>query len=418
MAGPSISARIAAVKARVDLVEIIGRVVKLTRKGREQSGLCPFHTEKTGSFTVNVEKGFYHCFGCGAHGDLIRWVMERDGLSFMAALQELEERAGTVGMAGASAPRAQTAPDRQASPYIEGQQAALAVWEQARPARGTIVENWMRARGIDPESSGALDVIRFHPRCPGALWRRWESPEDARRIAPAMVAPILRVRGGTGERSLSMVGAHITLLSGDGRGKAYFEPWQDRRTGEWQSAATRLMWGESKGGAVIMPGKRIAPIAHVADTILDLLDADGALLVGEGIESSLSFAARQSGARLICAALSLGNMEGSAARVGRMEAEPLWQLAGDVNRPAPFIIAEPGRVSIGIDADMKPVKARWVIDAKGAKPVQRDLSGMERSQRCADLAAWWWRHAGANRVNVFRPPAGHDFNDLDQGRRS
>ena len=60
---------------RVGLTEVIGRSVKLARKGREHLGLCPFHKEKTPSFTVNDEKGFYHCFGCGAHGDIIKFLM-------------------------------------------------------------------------------------------------------------------------------------------------------------------------------------------------------------------------------------------------------------------------------------------------------------------------------------------------------
>ncbi len=69
-------------KARLDLVAIVSRHVALTRRGREHLGLCPFHQEKTPSFTVNEQKGFYHCFGCGAHGTAIDFVMQRERLSF------------------------------------------------------------------------------------------------------------------------------------------------------------------------------------------------------------------------------------------------------------------------------------------------------------------------------------------------
>ena len=69
-------------RSRVGLSAFIGRRVKLTRKGREHSGLCPFHNEKTPSFTVSDEKNFYHCFGCGAHGDVIGYVMRTENLSF------------------------------------------------------------------------------------------------------------------------------------------------------------------------------------------------------------------------------------------------------------------------------------------------------------------------------------------------
>ena len=69
-------------RGRIGLVDVIGRRVKLTRKGREHLGLCPFHKEKTPSFTVNEEKGFYHCFGCQAHGSVFDFVMETEGLNF------------------------------------------------------------------------------------------------------------------------------------------------------------------------------------------------------------------------------------------------------------------------------------------------------------------------------------------------
>ncbi|MEE8295992.1 MAG: DNA primase [Sphingomonadales bacterium] len=81
-------------RARTSLEAVISRKVKLTKKGREHSGLCPFHNEKTPSFTVVEEKGFYHCFGCGAHGDVIRFVMEDEGLPFHEAVQKLAADVG------------------------------------------------------------------------------------------------------------------------------------------------------------------------------------------------------------------------------------------------------------------------------------------------------------------------------------
>ncbi len=81
-------------RARVSIVDVVGAKVKLTKKGREYQGLCPFHNEKTPSFTVNESKGFYHCFGCGAHGDIIKFEMEGNGLPFIDALQKLSHQAG------------------------------------------------------------------------------------------------------------------------------------------------------------------------------------------------------------------------------------------------------------------------------------------------------------------------------------
>lgn len=79
---------------RVPITDVIGRKVKLVRRGRSHLGLCPFHNEKTPSFNVNPDKGFYHCFGCGVHGDVITFVMETEGLSFPEAVEQLATSAG------------------------------------------------------------------------------------------------------------------------------------------------------------------------------------------------------------------------------------------------------------------------------------------------------------------------------------
>src|SRR5947199_6698563 len=79
---------------RLSLADIVGRKVRLTKRGREFSGLCPFHNEKTPSFTVNDDKAFYHCFGCGKHGDAVSFVIETEGLSFIEAVERLAGEAG------------------------------------------------------------------------------------------------------------------------------------------------------------------------------------------------------------------------------------------------------------------------------------------------------------------------------------
>ena len=78
-------------RARTTLSGLVGRTVKLARAGREFKACCPFHNEKTASFYVNDEKGFYHCFGCQAHGDAIRWLTDQSGLAFMDAVKELAD---------------------------------------------------------------------------------------------------------------------------------------------------------------------------------------------------------------------------------------------------------------------------------------------------------------------------------------
>jgi DNA primase len=82
------------VRREARIVAIIGERVKLTQRGRSHTGLCPFHKEKTPSFHVNEERGFYHCFGCAASGDAIKFLREVDGLSFIDAVRYIAERQG------------------------------------------------------------------------------------------------------------------------------------------------------------------------------------------------------------------------------------------------------------------------------------------------------------------------------------
>ena len=84
------------VRSRISLSAIIGKRVKLIRKGRRFSGLCPFHNEKTPSFSVNDDDGYYHCFGCGAGGDAITYLRESEGLDFTEAVRRLAEIAGVA----------------------------------------------------------------------------------------------------------------------------------------------------------------------------------------------------------------------------------------------------------------------------------------------------------------------------------
>ena len=75
--------------ARADIIEVLGSRMELRKAGREYKALCPFHGEKSPSFTVSPDKGFYHCFGCGAHGTALGFLMEHDHLSFVDAVEEL-----------------------------------------------------------------------------------------------------------------------------------------------------------------------------------------------------------------------------------------------------------------------------------------------------------------------------------------
>ena len=115
-------------RARTTLSALVGRTVKLTRAGREFKACCPFHNEKTPSFYVNDEKGFYHCFGCQAHGDAIRWLTDQRGLAFMDAVKDLADAAGMA--VPAPDPRSQERAERAAGLYEVMEGAAAWFTEQ------------------------------------------------------------------------------------------------------------------------------------------------------------------------------------------------------------------------------------------------------------------------------------------------
>ena len=82
--------------AENDIIDYVSRYTNLKKAGRDYMGLCPFHTEKTPSFHVNREKQLFHCFGCGASGNLVQFVMRTENLSFTDAMQILADHAGIV----------------------------------------------------------------------------------------------------------------------------------------------------------------------------------------------------------------------------------------------------------------------------------------------------------------------------------
>ena len=81
---------------RVDIVDVVGKYVQLKKGGANFMGLCPFHNEKSPSFTVSPTKQFYHCFGCGAHGSAIGFLMEFSGQSYVEAIKDLAQSVGMV----------------------------------------------------------------------------------------------------------------------------------------------------------------------------------------------------------------------------------------------------------------------------------------------------------------------------------
>jgi len=139
-------------RRRLSLANAVQRRVKLQRRGREFVGLCPFHKEKTPSFSVVEEKGFYHCFGCGAHGDIISFTMQTGNLSFPEAVESLAREAGLE--VPKATPEERERAQRQTT--LRGALDAAAQWfeEQLHGSGGREALAYLEKRGLD------LDTIR------------------------------------------------------------------------------------------------------------------------------------------------------------------------------------------------------------------------------------------------------------------
>jgi DNA primase len=137
-------------RARVPLGSLVGRRVKLIRRGRELGGLCPFHHEKTPSFYVVEDKGFFHCFGCGAHGDAIGYLMRAENLDFIEAIERLAAEAGLA--VPQQTPQDRERAQRQKT-LLEALSAAAKFYEaRLWSSAGTRARDYLRARGLDEET--------------------------------------------------------------------------------------------------------------------------------------------------------------------------------------------------------------------------------------------------------------------------
>jgi DNA primase len=145
--------------ARTDLVELVGRHVQLKKAGANFSGLCPFHAEKSPSFTVSPAKQFFHCFGCGKHGDAIGFLMEHTGVSFMEAVQDLAQQYGLQVPAEELSPQ-----ERQRAASLKQQQVSL-------------------SEVIEKASKAYIQHLKKTPHAVAYLKKREVSGEVAKRFA-------------------------------------------------------------------------------------------------------------------------------------------------------------------------------------------------------------------------------------------
>jgi DNA primase len=170
-------------RQRCSLADIVGRRVRLTKRGREYVGLCPFHNEKTPSFNVVEDKGFFHCFGCGAHGDVIGFLMQNGGLGFREAVEQL------AGEAGLEVPQATPQERERAQRQFDLQDAMEAACvffqEQLEAPAGKAGRAYLERRGLD-----AATIRRFR------LGFAPDGRETLKRALAGKIPEALLVEGG------------------------------------------------------------------------------------------------------------------------------------------------------------------------------------------------------------------------------
>lgn len=141
------------VRREARVLEIVGERVKLTKRGRSYTGLCPFHKEKTPSFHVNEDRGFYHCFGCGESGDAIKFLREQDGLSFVDAVRHIAEHQGIpiVETGSDAEQREQMEARRRRDELYSAGESAAAYYEKALTTHplGHLAISELARRGLD-----------------------------------------------------------------------------------------------------------------------------------------------------------------------------------------------------------------------------------------------------------------------------
>jgi DNA primase len=317
---------------RLSIAAVIGGRMRLQRRGREHVGLCPFHREKTPSFTVSEDKGFYHCFGCGAHGDVVGFVMRIDNLSFPEAVERLARDAGLN--VPSTTPEERQREERRATLHSVLEAAATWFEGQLRQPAGRGGLDYVKRRGLQDET-----IARF---------RLGFAPDSRGALKEALA------RAGFGEALMEEAG--LIIRPEDER------PTYDRFRGRVMFPIT------DRRGRVIAFGGRIldqgepkylnspeTPLFHKGRTLYGLAQAaqaaraSGEIVVCEGYMDAIALA--EAGFANAVAPLGTALTEAQIFELWRLAAEPVLCFDGDaagqraaaraVERALPLL--QPGR---------------------------------------------------------------------------
>jgi len=298
------------VRARVPLVDLIGRRVKLRRQGREHGGLCPFHNEKTPSFTVSEDKGFFHCFGCGAHGSVFDFVMRTEGLSFPEAVERLAAEAG-LEMPTASPEAAER--ERQAATLYDVLEAAAGWFEnKLNSLAGQSALQYLRDRGLGDETMARFR-LGFAPDSREELKQALQSRGFAEDLA--VMAGLLK-QPDDGGSSYDVFRNRIIFPIGDRRGRTI--AFGGRALGE-----QRAKYLNSPETPLFSKGRVLYNLAGARQPARER----GSVLVTEGYMDVIALC--QAGLGHTVAPLGTALGEDQLGLLWRLAAEPVLCLDGD-----------------------------------------------------------------------------------------
>jgi DNA primase len=204
------------IRDAADIVQVIGQHVQLKKAGRNWKGLCPFHGEKTPSFNVSADKGFFHCFGCQKHGDVFTFVMELEGRSFVEAAEQL------AGRFGIAIPKIEESPELRRARgerigMLEMNKLAAAFFREvlADPARGEPGRAYLAKRGVSAETADRFQ-LGYAPGDWGALADHLKAKRADLELAVklGLVAPRPRT-GGYYDRNRDRLVCPVIVPGGD-----------------------------------------------------------------------------------------------------------------------------------------------------------------------------------------------------------
>lgn len=301
-------------RARTTLSALIGKSVKILKAGREYKACCPLHHEKTPSFTINDEKGFYHCFGCGAHGDAIRWMTDQRGLPFMEAVKELAEAAGLE----MPAPDPRAARRAEAARSLHDVTAAAQAWlvAQFEGLEGDEARAYISRRGISETTRRAFG-LGFAPDSRGKLKAALNAFPEAMLVEAGMLIQPEEEPGRPARESYDRFRGRLMIPIRDQRGRVIAFGGRILGQGEpkyLNSPETPLF----DKGRTLYNLDKAAPAARKANRVI----------VVEGYMDAIMIA--QAGIEEVVAPLGTALTEHQIAKLWTMVETPILCFDGDV----------------------------------------------------------------------------------------